>query len=223
MSLIPAWCFNCHRYLNRSIQSPVGSLCRDCLHALPVIEGPTCDHCGLEHSSDSCSENWAVEIERFYSLFYYRDPIHRWIVNHKYSSGFFAGRVLRSFVGGWFEDNAGWITGLDAVVPVPIHPLRLRQRGFNQTTFLLRGQRQLPVRTDWLAKRRHTSQQAGLSGAQRERNIRGAFSASASVAHRHLLIFDDVCTTGGTLGEICLALLERDVGSIHVLTLSRSM
>ncbi|MBT3226321.1 MAG: ComF family protein [Deltaproteobacteria bacterium] len=223
VELLPAWCFNCRRFISRPCRSPSQYLCSTCYGKLPFIDGPTCTHCGLEHGSGSCSNSWAKDIESFHGIFYYQDPIHAWIVNLKYSAGLFAGRILRGFVNTWFTENTAAIRSLDAVLPVPIHPLRLRQRGFNQTALLLKSQRVLPLKTGLLKKQRFTSQQAGLTGLQRRDNIKGSFKATPSLHSKNVLLFDDVCTTGQTLGEICSCLKKVGVGQIHILTLSRSM
>jgi len=223
IKLLPAWCFNCRVFITRPRGSPSHYLCSACYGKLPAIEHPTCDHCGLEHWTSSCRHQWAKKIESFHSIFYYQDPIHSWIINLKYSAGLFAGRILRDFVSTWFTENAASLQSLDAVLPVPVHHLRLRQRGFNQTTFLLKSQRVLPLKTGWLKKQRFTSQQAGLTGLERRENIQGSFRASPRLHSKNVLLFDDVCTTGQTLGEICSCLKKVGVGQIHVLTLSRSM
>lgn len=220
---LPAWCFNCRSYITRPLRSPSRFLCFNCYEKLPVVNSPLCNHCGLEHLSSVCRESWARHIDSFHSLFYYRTPIHHWIINHKYSGGFFAGRLLRDFIQAWFSKNADTLRELDAVLPVPIHPLRLRHRGFNQTTFLLRSQRTLPVRSGWLVKKRHSSQQAGLTKKERRENIRGAFAVKVDIKGKHLLVFDDVCTTGQTIGEVCSCLKKAGAAQLHVLTLSRSM
>ncbi len=223
MPLLPSWCFNCRCYNSHPAHSFSTFLCSNCFNSLPIIDRPTCNHCGLEHLTSDCREVWARDIDTFQSLFYYRDPIHHWIVNHKYSGGFFAGRILKELVLSWFIKNADEIGKLDAVLPVPIHSRRLRQRGFNQTAFLLKAQRVLPMKTNWLRKKRHTPQQAGLSKTDRRENIRGAFAANPDVALKNVLVFDDVCTTGQTLGEVCSCLKKANAGRIQVLTLSRSM
>ena len=222
ITLLPYWCFSCRRYISDSLRSHSSFLCCRCHDSLPLIQQPICSHCGLDHVSEVCKESWAADIDTFHAIFYYRDPVHHWIINHKYSGGFFAGRILREFVKSWFQENRDSLENLDVVLPVPIHPRRLRQRGFNQTSFLVKSQTVLPMKTNWLKKRYHTSPQAGLSGKERRKNIQGAFYVSESVRSKNVLIFDDVCTTGQTLGEICDCLKAVDVGRIQVLTLSRS-
>lgn len=223
LKLLPAWCFSCRRFITRPLRSPSSYLCTTCYKKLPLIDRSACEHCGLNHPTHGCRNVWAKEIDSFRSIFYYQDPIHHWIVNHKYSGGIFAGRILQDFVNAWFTENAAALQHLDVVLPVPVHPLRLRQRGFNQATFLVRSQRVLPLKTGWLKKKRFTSQQAGLTRSEREHNIRGSFIATDSVQSKRVLVFDDVCTTGQTLGEICSCLKTAGVEQIHVLTLSRSL
>lgn len=221
--LLPVWCFCCRCYISRTLRSTSPFLCINCYSRLPVIEKALCRRCGLAHPTAHCQESWARDIDSFQSLFYYQDPIHHWIINHKYSGGFFAGRLLRSFVGSWFAEHSDDVSEIDAVLPVPIHHLRLRRRGFNQAAFLLKSQKQLPVKTDWIKKIQNTSQQAGLKEDERRENVRGAFTVKADVEGLNLMIFDDVCTTGQTLGEVCFCLKKAGVAQVHVLTLSRSM
>jgi len=223
MAVLPVWCYNCRRYISRPLQSPSPFLCVSCYDALPLIDSQTCDHCGLAHATGLCDQNWAAEIDQFKALFYYRDPIHHWIVNHKYAGGIFSGRVLKDLVTSWFRIHREELRRYDAVLPVPIHPKRLKQRGFNQTSFLLKSQQVLPVKSRWLKKTRNTVQQAGLQENERRANIKGAFATVPEVAGRNLVVFDDVCTTGETLGEIVSCLKKEGAGRVHVFVLSRSM
>jgi ComF family protein len=108
---------------------------------------------------------------------------------------------------------------VDAVVPMPLHPSKLRERGFNPSLLLARPVATalgVPLRVAWLERRRATSSQAGLSREARQQNVRGAFLARCSPACRVLLI-DDVCTTGATLHAASSAL--QGVGH-EVLTLA---
>ena len=106
-----------------------------------------------------------------------------------------------------------------AVVPVPLHPTRYRERGFDQASLLARavardqGLRHLPRA---LARTRPTRRQTGLSRSERHRNVRGAFRARHSVPACVWLV-DDVATTGSTLGEAARAL--RRAGALRVVGL----
>ncbi len=114
---------------------------------------------------------------------------------------------------------------IDAIVPVPLHTERERERGYNQASVL--GERMgtatgLAFQPGWLARIRDTSQQARLEAAQRRQNVAGAFLASAEAAGKSLLLVDDVVTTGSTLEECASALRAKKARAVYALTLSSS-
>ncbi|HKW92169.1 MAG TPA: ComF family protein [Methylomirabilota bacterium] len=114
----------------------------------------------------------------------------------------------------------------DLLVPVPLHPRRQRERGFNQASLLAhRVGRALgcPVRDDVLARAVATQSQASLDASARKANVRGAFRLRRpeEVAGRHVLVVDDVITTGATLTECVHRLEEAGAGPIGVLTVAR--
>jgi ComF family protein len=118
-------------------------------------------------------------------------------------------RHLGSSLGGLLVAAASVYAGqVDAVVPMPLHVRKLRQRGFNPSALLARpvaSALSVPLRTRWLARRRATQDQAGLSSEQRQLNVHGAFAARPAPAQTILLI-DDVRTTGATLTEAAATL-----------------
>jgi ComF family protein len=127
---------------------------------------------------------------------------------------------LAPALGAMLAERALELSGeVDVVVPVPLHATRLRARGFNQAALLASPVARalgVPLATRELVRLRDTPPQAGLGGADRLRNVRGAFVATAAPGGRVLLV-DDVRTTGATLAECAEAL--RVAGAEHVLTL----
>lgn len=121
------------------------------------------------------------------------------------------------------------LAAADAIVPVPLHPLRRLERGFNQADDLAR-ELDLPV---WRALRRsrHGPPQAGLPAARRHANVREAFAISrrwwvtngSRLRHRSVVLIDDVMTTGATLDACTEALLGAGVRSVHALTVARAV
>ncbi len=123
-----------------------------------------------------------------------------------------------------------WARQLDGavVVPVPLHPTRLAERGFNQSALIARGvARRLgaPLRPLALARIRDTPQQAVLEREERLRNVVGAFRVrrSAEVAGRKVLLVDDVCTTGATIGAAAGALREAGAGVVMAAVVARTV
>jgi ComF family protein len=122
-------------------------------------------------------------------------------------------------------------TGLPAgmpglLVPVPLHPRRERERGFNQATLLARRLGRAwgcPVRGDLLARTVATPSQTALAAAARQANVRSAFRLRrpAPVAGRHVALVDDVLTTGATLSECARCLREAGAVMVGALTVAR--
>jgi ComF family protein len=115
------------------------------------------------------------------------------------------------------------LSDVDALVPVPLHPQRLKERGFNQAELLasMTGKAAgLPVR-DLLVRTRDTVHQVGLSAEDRASNVAGAFAAKDVIERgiRHVVLVDDVFTTGATTGECATALRSGGVFRVSVLTL----
>jgi len=113
---------------------------------------------------------------------------------------------------------------IDALLPVPLHWRRQAVRGFNQATELCKSisrSSALPI-VSGVTRRRATSYQTGLAAMERSRNLRNAFVVSKKPAFRHILIVDDVVTTGATTRQLATALLESGVEKLSVLAVARA-
>ena len=110
----------------------------------------------------------------------------------------------------------------DAIIPVPLHYLRYRERGYNQANILaqaLSKRTRHPVRDDMLIRSRATQSQVELSASERRTNVAGAFEVVGNVVPRVLLV-DDVCTTGSTLGAASQVLKAAGVQTVYVATVA---
>ncbi len=150
----------------------------------------------------------------------FRGAVEAWIHRFKYPPAGLAARDPAPLGGGRRLGRAAGprapTPGPDLVVPVPLHPRRLRARGFNPATLMARSlARHFRVRLDPVALRRvrDTPSQTGLDRRARRRNVRGAFVARARVPPRVWLV-DDVVTTGSTLGEAARALRRAGARSV---------
>jgi ComF family protein len=119
-------------------------------------------------------------------------------------------------------------SAFELILSVPLHPRRLRQRGFNQSLLLARRvsrTHSIPLDFTALRRTRHTEPQTQLSGSERQKNIRGAFEVRRPelIAEKHILLIDDVFTTGSTVQECAKVLLRADAKQVDVLTLARAL
>jgi ComF family protein len=118
--------------------------------------------------------------------------------------------------------------GSDFVVPLPLHPTRLRERGYNQCEYIARGVSSVtgrPVLTGLLRRVRPTPSQTSLGIRERRENVRGAFAlrrgGSNGVEGRRILLVDDVVTTGATMRSCALAL--RNAGALPVIACAAAL
>lgn len=125
--------------------------------------------------------------------------------------------------------SRGWPESLPTnavLMPVPLSLERMQERGFNQAELLARqlgDKRRLRVDVDSLRRGRATKSQVGLSAIQRRDNVAGAFSADPhKVRDIAVVLIDDVCTTGATLGACAEALLHSGAKQVWAYTLARA-
>lgn len=150
-----------------------------------------------------------------------RDLIHRM----KYNREMWLARVLAEIQREGFADERLEGVAFDALVPVPLHPRRLRERQFNQAAILaghLSKTSGIPVR-EVLRRTRHTGTQTRLDRKARRQNLRDAFSLrqNTDVTNLDLLLVDDVLTTGSTLDACAAILIENGARSVRALTVAR--
>jgi ComF family protein len=113
--------------------------------------------------------------------------------------------------------------GIDALLPMPLHWRRQAMRGFNQAAEIARGIQSatgLPAIAN-VIRCRHTPYQSGLTAAQRRRNLREAFRVRGTISNQHVLIVDDVITTGATCRQTAQALFDAGVSAVSVLAIAR--
>jgi ComF family protein len=225
-AVFPSRCPCCGVALDRPSRGP---LCEPCWDRLPGHGSPTC-RCGLPlrvPGTLACGRCRRGQ-SRFalgFSLGPYQGSLRTAIHELKYRGRRrVAARLAEAVLA---APEAARVLTRDAVlVPVPLHPRRRRERGFNQSELLAAaiGQRcGLPVRASALVRRKDTSSQTGLSAAQRRGNVAGAFAVRRrpQVLSRVVVLVDDVVTTGATLRACAEALSRAGAAEVRVLTLAR--
>ena len=119
------------------------------------------------------------------------------------------------------------VPGPDLLLPIPLHPRRERERGFNQSLLLARRLGRgwdVPVRADVIARRVGTQPQTALNAEDRRKNVRGAFALRRpeAVVGRHVVLVDDILTTGSTAASCAACLRAAGAATVGVLTVARA-
>lgn len=219
----------------RTSDRPHRHLCSTCYASLPFMEiGSACSICGMpvaakvEHTfvCEECENNRpAYEFAR--SALKYERPVDILIQDFKYRKALHLaedfGDILHAAAQARFNAAA-----VDVVIPVPLHPHRRRERGFNQTEVLAEAlARRLDRRLDTqsLIRRRDTEHQARISGTERRDNLHAAFFVQRPefIRGRTVLLIDDVMTSGTTLAACAGELKKSGASRVWCLTLARAL
>ncbi len=211
-----------------------GAVCVGCQADLPRVAAP-CPRCGEpETAADLCArcQRHAPRLDRLYAPWRYAWPLDRLILARKHADDATAARVLRELARRVADELAdaqhGTDPGPDCVVPVPLHPERYRERGFNQALELAQQvarRLEVPLASRLVVRVRATESQQGLGRRERRRNVARAFAlrpgAEFPEAARVLLV-DDVATTGATLDALAEVLYAAGAARVEALTLARA-
>ncbi len=188
-------------------------LCPTCLGQLEP-QAPACPSCGLPAAGCGVCGGCLADPppwERFRCVGPYTGLLRDLILRAKFGSDVAATTALGTLLALRCRD----LGRLDALIPVPLHPTRLRERGFNQCVELLRPAARLlgiPLRCDLLERCTAGRTQRGLSRVARLHNLDRAFVASPQVSGLRVLLVDDILTTGATLRQAAAAL--RRAGAV---------
>ncbi len=215
--LFPPRCVSCER--------SGGWICPACHQEIEFVRPPLCPSCGQATSSPrtcpSCHRA-PPQIDGIRAVAYLEDPVRTAIHRFKYSNLRSLAPVLGKLAGDYLTQNQ---LPVDVIVPVPLHPRRLKERGYNQAALLAKEIQTalgIPLMDDSLVRVKSTTPQVGLSAPQRRENVTGAFRCiDSGLEGQRVLLVDDVCTTGATLEACSIALRQAGAREVWGLVLAR--
>jgi len=217
--LFPRWCVGCGREGD--------FICSACLESLPKIIPPLCPRCGLPQPNGTLCPSclsWSAEIDGIRAPFRFEGVVRQAIHELKYRNLRAMAGLLARLLDEYLLANP---IPADVLVPVPLHPRRLRERGYNQSRLLagelgkLAG---LPVLDNCLVRKLYSLPQARTSSlGERRSNVAGAFACRYNLDGERVLLIDDVATSGATLDACARALKSAGAASVWGLVLAREI
>lgn len=216
-SMLPQQCLLCTA---ESAQRPV---CNACYAHLPALPPLRCLQCATPTPhGDICGACLAdpPAFNTISAAYRYAWPLASLIQQFKYSGNLALTRVLADSIVS--ADRAP----VDLLVPMPLGPARLRERGFNQAlelTRIISAETNLPIGVDACRRVDDRPPQASLPWRERAKNIRGAFIYNADLCGKRIAVVDDVMTTGATLHEIARTLRKAGAVEVHGWVVARTL
>lgn len=202
-------------------------LCDKCERAVDFYNDPYCFKCKnvIVSGDGKCSRcRGGGCISKIWACSAYDDFIRPLIHSFKYAGVLPAGKYLSEKLADLMADRL-LERDFDMIVPIPLHPLRERRRGFNQSIFIsewLSEKLEMPVDADALIRIRRTKDQTGLNRQKRKENMRGAFRANREMIFRdkRVILVDDVTTSGATASEAAEVLKNAGVSEVQLAVLA---
>ncbi|MDH5479697.1 MAG: ComF family protein [Nitrosomonas sp.] len=199
--------------------------CNACYHKLPLLPDHHCSIClrpvTTPHLCGACIAN-PPKFTRTIAALRYTFPVDALIHALKYQANLAIAPILANLL--CQHINPSQLP--DLIIPMPLHPKRLKERGFNQALELSRyiaDQYNIPLLFDDCRRIKHTAPQTGLPWKSRQKNIRNAFACNIELSGRHIAVVDDVMTTGATLNELAKVLHKKGATEISNWVVSRAL
>jgi len=224
---LPRLCVFCGASVGE--QAPV-AVCPACEESIPWVKSPLCPVCGrvfpagegADHLCGPCQTDPPPFARARAAAIYEEDgPSGQAIKRFKYNRRLDMLPVMQYWLRRPLcQELAG---AADLIAPVPLHPRRLKQRGFNQSLLLAQAFPGVRLERELLTRVRHTPPQTGLNPKERRDNVKGAFTVPRPdlVKGKNVLLVDDVFTTGATVRECARVLRKAGAQQVDVLTVAR--
>ena len=221
---------------DKNIRPSIHAVCRACLDELPWHPNTSCPQCGLASSGSDLNAmvcgsclNSPPDFDATKAVFLYEFPIDAMILRYKYGNSLNLGDTFGEFLAEKMHVE-DCFKNIDLIIPMPMHPQRLKERGFNQaleiTKLLSRNCKQ---KLDYSSVERQTltPPQASLPLKERVKNIKGAFKVNVDqldiIKGKSIAIVDDVMTTGASLNELAKTLKKAGAANVECWVIARTL
>lgn len=203
-------------------------LCANCLALLPWYTTARCPQCALPNASGTlcgiCLQHTPA-FDRTISVFRYAYPLDRLLHQFKYHQQLAWGALLANALLKQLPDLP--VTERpDVLIAMPMHVNRIKQRGFNHALELAKAIHQawhIPLEIEGCIRVIDTPTQAGMDMKTRTRNLRGAFKSQPSWQGKHVMVVDDVMTTGASMHAVANVLKQAGAAKVTALVLARTL
>lgn len=221
MLRLPSLCVLCHHYHHQSL-----AVCEACVGLFAQI-GPACRYCALPLPDDKflvcgvCALEKPI-VDTTITAYLFEEPLRILLHEFKYQEALYLGGFLAKLM---LDALPNRTIETQCLVPVPLHPTRMRQRGFNHAAELakcLAKKLKIPCELNLCKKIIHTAPQASLNKKQRKRNLSGVFLSKVT-NYRHITLIDDLLTTGSTANELARAFKQQGVARVDLWCCARAI
>ena len=223
---LPRLCVFCGAAVDQEEEAAV---CPACAARIEWVESPVCPCCGAVFESRSGTDHLCgpcvtdpPPFHQARAAAVYAGPVALAISRFKFGRRMDSLPVMQA----WLQQPRcrEMVEAADLLIPVPLHPRRLRHRGFNQALLLAGSFPEANLAREALIRVRHTIPQVGLKPKERRENVHRAFAVprAEEVKGKNILLVDDVYTTGATVKECARALLKAGASRVEVLTVART-
>lgn len=198
------------------------SLCAICVQDLPLAPHPSCLQCGLSTQGDICGKclKQQPHFDATYALFTYGYPVDALLQHYKYNHALYLSQTFAQLLSAKMQD-----TDIDVIISMPLHPSRMKERGFNQSLELAKiiaKQHDIALDSVSCNRVKNTRPQASLPFKSRLKNMQGAFACSNTFSGKHIALIDDVMTTGSSLNELAKTIKNAGARKVSCYVLART-
>ncbi|MCF7869622.1 MAG: ComF family protein [Candidatus Omnitrophica bacterium] len=213
-TFFPPICLNCGKKTTKNY------LCLSCKKQIKVLRPPFC------YSQIKTNNNIYEKPITALSSCNYKNPIKNLIYSFKYKHCDYLADFLSRFIVKQLKITKFKPQNYDFIVPVPLHPYKMKIRGYNQAELLAKQIAkyfQLPLKNDIITSKYVKDSQTKLSSKKRQENVKGKFIVKENFTDKNILLIDDVFTTGATISTCWQSLKEKGVDKIFIITLAKAL